>query len=154
MTAKWLAVMTVLSLVQILGATGGMQGSLKIVFIYVGPVGDYGWTYAHDQGRKFLEKALPDVKPTRPPKERPQTVSSTSAPTSLPRRAIPRRRHRRLSGVGLMVWGIIRMRANSRPRNMWCPPSGIGARTMSRRSSGSVPGAGKAPTIGGPSAAV
>jgi basic membrane protein A and related proteins len=85
MPAKWLAVMTVLSLVPVLGAAGGMQGSLQVGFIYVGPVGDYGWTYAHDQGRKYLEKALPDVKTTRPPKARPQTVSSTSAPTSLPR---------------------------------------------------------------------
>jgi simple sugar transport system substrate-binding protein len=24
---------------------------LKIGFVYVGPVGDAGWTYAHDQGR-------------------------------------------------------------------------------------------------------
>ena len=29
---------------------------LKVGFIYVGPVGDAGWTYAHDQGRKALEK--------------------------------------------------------------------------------------------------
>ena len=25
-------------------------------FVYVGPIGDGGWTYAHDQGRLFLEK--------------------------------------------------------------------------------------------------
>ncbi len=31
---------------------------LKVGFIYVGPVGDAGWTYAHDQGRLALEKAL------------------------------------------------------------------------------------------------
>ena len=30
----------------------------KVGFIYVGPVGDAGWTYAHDQGRLALEKAL------------------------------------------------------------------------------------------------
>ncbi|MEM1836861.1 MAG: BMP family ABC transporter substrate-binding protein, partial [Pyrobaculum sp.] len=29
---------------------------IKVHFIYVGPVGDYGWTYAHDQGRRYLEK--------------------------------------------------------------------------------------------------
>jgi simple sugar transport system substrate-binding protein len=28
---------------------------LKIAFAYVGPVGDAGWTYAHDRGRKALE---------------------------------------------------------------------------------------------------
>lgn len=31
---------------------------LKIGFLYVGPVGDGGWTYSHDQGRKYLEKEL------------------------------------------------------------------------------------------------
>ncbi len=32
---------------------------LKACFIYVGPVGDYGWTNAHDEGRRLAEKALP-----------------------------------------------------------------------------------------------
>lgn len=31
---------------------------LKIGFLYVGPVGDGGWTYSHDAGRKYLEKEL------------------------------------------------------------------------------------------------
>ncbi|MYM69300.1 BMP family ABC transporter substrate-binding protein [Pseudoduganella sp. FT55W] len=31
---------------------------LKIGFVYVGPVGDAGWTYAHDQARLALEKEL------------------------------------------------------------------------------------------------
>ena len=30
-------------------------GPLKIAFAYVGPVGDAGWTYAHDRGRKAVE---------------------------------------------------------------------------------------------------
>lgn len=64
MTAKWLATMVVLWLLPALGAAGGTQDSLKIGFIYIGPVGDYGWSYAHDQGRKYLEKTLPDVKTT------------------------------------------------------------------------------------------
>ena len=29
---------------------------LKIAFAYVGPVGDGGWTFAHDNGRKAVEK--------------------------------------------------------------------------------------------------
>jgi len=33
---------------------------LKISFAYVGPVGDGGWTFAHDNGRKALEKELGD----------------------------------------------------------------------------------------------
>ena len=32
---------------------------LKAGFIYVGPVGDYGWSHAHDVGRKFAEEQLP-----------------------------------------------------------------------------------------------
>ena len=32
------------------------NGKLKVGFVYVSPVGDAGWTYAHDQGRKELEK--------------------------------------------------------------------------------------------------
>jgi len=31
---------------------------LKVGFIYVGPVGDAGWTYSHDLSRKGMEKAL------------------------------------------------------------------------------------------------
>ena len=33
---------------------------LKIGFIYVGPVGDAGWTFAHDNGRKALEAKFGD----------------------------------------------------------------------------------------------
>lgn len=30
----------------------------KACFIYVGPVGDFGWSYQHDQGRQELEKEM------------------------------------------------------------------------------------------------
>ncbi|MDM0043812.1 BMP family ABC transporter substrate-binding protein [Variovorax dokdonensis] len=33
---------------------------LNIAFAYVGPVGDGGWTFAHDNGRKALEKQFGD----------------------------------------------------------------------------------------------
>lgn len=33
---------------------------LKVGFIYIGSVGDVGYTYAHDQGRKYLETTLKD----------------------------------------------------------------------------------------------
>jgi basic membrane protein A and related proteins len=44
----------------LLGAAVGALAAdpLKIAFVYVGPVGDAGWTYAHEQGRLALEKAL------------------------------------------------------------------------------------------------
>lgn len=35
------------------------SAKLKACFIYIGPVGDIGWTYAHDEGRRLAEKALP-----------------------------------------------------------------------------------------------
>jgi len=27
---------------------------LKVGFVYIGPIGDHGWTYQHEQGRKAL----------------------------------------------------------------------------------------------------
>ena len=32
----------------------------KVGFVYVGPIGDHGWTYRHDIGRLAIEKALGD----------------------------------------------------------------------------------------------
>lgn len=34
------------------------QEPLKVAFVYVGPVGDAGWTYAHEQGRLAMDKNL------------------------------------------------------------------------------------------------
>jgi simple sugar transport system substrate-binding protein len=33
---------------------------LKAAWVYIGPVGDAGWTFAHDQGRKEVEKEFGD----------------------------------------------------------------------------------------------
>jgi len=33
---------------------------LKVGFVYVGPVGDFGWTHGHDQGRKAIEAHFGD----------------------------------------------------------------------------------------------
>ena len=40
------------------GAWTGDAGAkkLKVGFVYVGPIGDHGWTYQHDQGRVKMEK--------------------------------------------------------------------------------------------------
>tara|TARA_B100001027_G_scaffold116836_1_gene80641 strand:- start:601 stop:1665 length:1065 start_codon:yes stop_codon:yes gene_type:complete len=32
----------------------------KVGFIYIGPPGDHGWTYMHDQGRQYMEDTLGD----------------------------------------------------------------------------------------------
>jgi len=37
------------------------EGAFNVAFVYVGPVGDGGWTYAHDQGRKHLEANVKGV---------------------------------------------------------------------------------------------
>ena len=36
------------------------QDKLKVGFVYVGPIGDGGWTYQHDQGRLAVEEAFGD----------------------------------------------------------------------------------------------
>lgn len=36
----------------------GEKASVKVGFVYVGPVGDEGYTYAHDQGRMAMEESL------------------------------------------------------------------------------------------------
>ena len=48
---NWLGVATALAMTVAVGAASA-QEKLKVGFIYVGPVGDHGWTYQHDQGRR------------------------------------------------------------------------------------------------------
>ena len=42
------------------GGAAQAQDPLKVGFIYVGPIGDFGWSYQHDQGRLAIEEALGD----------------------------------------------------------------------------------------------
>ncbi len=59
-SVKALVVLMVVAVLIFGGGTGGSaQQKLKVGFIYVGPIGDYGWTNAHDQARKILEKTFP-----------------------------------------------------------------------------------------------
>ncbi len=44
-----------------LAGTAHAQDPVKAGFIYIGPVGDLGWTYQHDQGRQALEAELGDA---------------------------------------------------------------------------------------------
>ncbi len=61
MRGKWF----LLSILMFLAFTVNVDAQeIKVGFVYVGPVGDYGWTYAHDQGRQFLEQQLSTVKTT------------------------------------------------------------------------------------------
>ncbi len=51
----------VLGVVLAVLMVGVIFGITKVGFIYVGPVGDAGWTYAHDLGRRYLEEHVPGV---------------------------------------------------------------------------------------------
>jgi simple sugar transport system substrate-binding protein len=42
-----------------MAAVGLAQQKLKAGFIYIGPIGDYGWTHAHDQARQMVQQAFP-----------------------------------------------------------------------------------------------
>ena len=42
------------------GVSSAAQAQLKIGFVYVGPIGDHGWSYEHNTGRLAIEKALGD----------------------------------------------------------------------------------------------
>jgi len=54
-TASLAATTTLLTAPFALAATPAASEPLKIGFVYVGPVGDAGWTFAHDTARKAIE---------------------------------------------------------------------------------------------------
>ena len=41
-------------------AAGAAAEPLKVGFVYVGPIGDHGWSYQHNEGRLAIEQALGD----------------------------------------------------------------------------------------------
>jgi len=51
---------------------------LKVGFVYVGPVGDFGYSYQHDQGRLAMQKALGDKVETTFLENVPETDSDRS----------------------------------------------------------------------------
>ena len=51
---------TALVLAALMMATSAYAADLKVGFIYVGPVGDFGWSYQHDQGRLAVEAEFGD----------------------------------------------------------------------------------------------
>ena len=42
--------------VGLMASTAAFAADTKACFIYVGPIGDFGWSYQHDQGRLAVEK--------------------------------------------------------------------------------------------------
>src|SRR2546429_8796330 len=57
--SRWLTAVVVIAVVLAFIPTGNAQQKLKVGFIYVGPIGDYGWTNAHDVARRMVEQQLP-----------------------------------------------------------------------------------------------
>ena len=59
---KWniVAITTIIGLASAIFGKVYAAEKLKVGFIYIGPIGDLGWTYQHDLGRKAMEKALGD----------------------------------------------------------------------------------------------
>ena len=54
-TSRW--ILAGATAIAMAGGAGAQQ-PLKIGFVYVSPIGDAGWTFQHDSGRKEMEKAL------------------------------------------------------------------------------------------------
>ena len=60
-TRRTLAALTgAAALGLVAGTATAQQQKLKVGFVYVGPVGDHGYSYQHDQGRLAVDKALGD----------------------------------------------------------------------------------------------
>jgi basic membrane protein A and related proteins len=57
---KLLKLLTVALSVLFFSVSANAGDKLKVGFIYVGPIGDHGWTYRHDIGRQDVEKAFGD----------------------------------------------------------------------------------------------
>jgi basic membrane protein A len=74
-----------LILPQFASAADAKKEKVKAGYIYVGPVGDAGWTYSHDQGRKEME-ALPFVEPSTYIETVPEGAESARVITGLVRK--------------------------------------------------------------------
>ena len=58
---KWLgAALAAVAIIAGGSVADAADKKLKVGFIYVGPIGDHGWTYQHDRGRLDVEKAFGD----------------------------------------------------------------------------------------------
>ena len=55
-----LATLPALTALAVMAGTPQAAAKTKACFIYIGPTGDYGWTYQHDQGRLAVEEAFGD----------------------------------------------------------------------------------------------
>jgi basic membrane protein A len=57
---RWWCKIALCLAVLVGGVSGGWaQPKLKAGFIYIGPIGDYGWTHAHEQARQLAQQHFP-----------------------------------------------------------------------------------------------
>ena len=59
MTIRYLAAAAAAA--ALAGPAAAQDDPLQVGFIYVGPVGDFGWSYEHNEGRLALEEAMGDA---------------------------------------------------------------------------------------------
>lgn len=45
---------------SMIGSVARAQEKVKVGFIFLGPIGDYGWTWAHNKGREAIDAAFGD----------------------------------------------------------------------------------------------
>ena len=57
---KYLFKTLALSAAVVLTFVNSVSAETKVGFVYVGPIGDHGWTYEHHRGLKSVEKAFGD----------------------------------------------------------------------------------------------
>lgn len=55
---KFISKLAAATLGLALSASAAQADAVKVGFIYVGPIGDHGWTYRHDIGRQQVEEAF------------------------------------------------------------------------------------------------
>jgi len=57
---RWLVTAGALALAASMAGYAQAADKIKACWVYVGPVGDFGYSYQHDVGRKQVEKELGD----------------------------------------------------------------------------------------------
>lgn len=62
-----------------LGTMARAEDKLKVGFIFLGPIGDYGWTWAHNKGREAVDAALGDKVETIYTENVPEDASAVGA---------------------------------------------------------------------------
>ena len=49
---------------SMIGTAAQAEDKVKVGFIFLGPIGDYGWTWAHNKGREAIESTSKTLQKT------------------------------------------------------------------------------------------